>query len=335
MGGVQVKQGDVRMSEYLMHYGILGQKWGVRRYQNKDGSYTNAGKARRSNKDIYNESKNMSDDELRIQSNRLQAESNYRRLAKEDREASRSDAAKAAESFGKKAATAIVVTSTFEVGKKIVTNKLNSLVSNSATGSIASKIAERQNKKVDESFKKWKENSEKRADAIELGKKATISLMASKADPTNKDLKAQAKADKKAYKKAFKLNTTYRKGQIKSEVLSDKSRKELSKAKKLEKELAKDPTNKALKKELKKTRDAYNIDRAKARRAPQTYANRSKAKANLKRATTMSVKAATTATAIYAAKKFVENRNMNVNVQTAYDNAKEVEKLFKEFYKYV
>ena len=30
----------------LAHYGIKGQKWGVRRYQNKDGSYTNAGKAR-------------------------------------------------------------------------------------------------------------------------------------------------------------------------------------------------------------------------------------------------------------------------------------------------
>lgn len=32
--------------EYLAHYGILGMKWGIRRYQNKDGSLTNAGKAR-------------------------------------------------------------------------------------------------------------------------------------------------------------------------------------------------------------------------------------------------------------------------------------------------
>lgn len=30
----------------LYHHGILGQKWGVRRYQNFDGSYTNAGRKR-------------------------------------------------------------------------------------------------------------------------------------------------------------------------------------------------------------------------------------------------------------------------------------------------
>lgn len=34
------------MSEYIKHHGIKGQKWGVRRYQNKDGSLTDAGRKR-------------------------------------------------------------------------------------------------------------------------------------------------------------------------------------------------------------------------------------------------------------------------------------------------
>lgn len=36
----------------LIHHGIKGQKWGVRRYQNKDGSLSDAGKKRYSNKEI-------------------------------------------------------------------------------------------------------------------------------------------------------------------------------------------------------------------------------------------------------------------------------------------
>ena len=40
---------------YLAHHGILGQKWGVRRYQNFDGSYTRSGLKR------YNESKSTYD----------------------------------------------------------------------------------------------------------------------------------------------------------------------------------------------------------------------------------------------------------------------------------
>ena len=134
---------------------------------------------------------------------------------------------------------------------------------------IRSAVARRSNKKVDKSFKKWNENSKKRENAIELGKKANLSRLSYENDKKNKDLKRQYKADNKAYKKAVRKNTTYRKGQIKNEVGSDLSRKYLSNAKKVRKQLYADPSNKQLKKQYNSLMSKHDIERAKARRAPQ------------------------------------------------------------------
>ncbi len=58
-------------SDTLEHHGILGQRWGVRRFQNKDGSLTSEGKKRYSN---------MSDSELQDAVSRKRLENRYKEL---------------------------------------------------------------------------------------------------------------------------------------------------------------------------------------------------------------------------------------------------------------
>ena len=79
----------------LTHAGVKGMKWGIRRYQNSDGSLTNAGRKRYSLKrakepehEDYTKAhgkkdiKSMSNQELRERNNRLNMEKQYRDLTK-------------------------------------------------------------------------------------------------------------------------------------------------------------------------------------------------------------------------------------------------------------
>ena len=72
----------------LYHWGIKGMKWGVRRYQNKDGSLTPAGKKRRAKleaeldkiggKSPEKKLADMTDEEVIAKTNRVRLENNMR-----------------------------------------------------------------------------------------------------------------------------------------------------------------------------------------------------------------------------------------------------------------
>jgi hypothetical protein len=82
--------------KYLAHYGIKGMRWGIRRFENADGTLTPAGKRRYKNPDgtltpagkrRYNKGgktepdySKLSDQELRTKVNRLNMERQYSQL---------------------------------------------------------------------------------------------------------------------------------------------------------------------------------------------------------------------------------------------------------------
>ena len=82
-------------NDYLMHHGIKGQKWGVRRFQNPDGTRTTAGKKREKEKRmdhdelvkstdanaLYKNRGQLSDRELQDRLNRLRNEEELKRMS--------------------------------------------------------------------------------------------------------------------------------------------------------------------------------------------------------------------------------------------------------------
>ena len=64
------------MSDFLMHHGIKGQKWGVRRFQNPDGSLTDEGRKRVTDRRRISSSDKTRDDVNRILSTMSENDNN-------------------------------------------------------------------------------------------------------------------------------------------------------------------------------------------------------------------------------------------------------------------
>jgi hypothetical protein len=123
----------------LRHWGIKGMKWGVRRYQNKDGSLTNAGRKRYGD-DNDNSHQNssgskgasktlssMSDDQLRDKLNRLRME---REILDTQRQISNLEPERisAGKRFVQKVGKEVVGPALTSAGKQLLTNYLNNRV---------------------------------------------------------------------------------------------------------------------------------------------------------------------------------------------------------------
>lgn len=164
--------------------------------------------------------------------------------------------------------------------------------------SVRSAIARRSNDKTDAGFNDWKKNDNQKQEAINAGKKRNELKRASDTDPKNKQLRSEYKSADKEYKSALSKNTTYRKGVVKQEVGSDMARKYLSEAKKLKKQIDNGNGDANTRKQYQKLMNKYDVERASARRAVAVASKRSQKKASIKRAMTMSVKAAATTAAV-------------------------------------
>ena len=60
-----LQKGGDGMDE-LYHHGIKGQKWGIRRFQNKDGTLTNLGKSRKTMNDVNDIVSTMSNKDRKL-----------------------------------------------------------------------------------------------------------------------------------------------------------------------------------------------------------------------------------------------------------------------------
>lgn len=129
------------MSDLLCHFGIKGMKWGIRRFQNKNGSLTAAGKKRYQKGEQSSDEKTspsssssrsksiseLSDTELRTRINRLNLEKQYRQLLSEgasDNTKQVREGKSFANEIKDRAVKNVFLPAAEEIGRQIVRSKL-------------------------------------------------------------------------------------------------------------------------------------------------------------------------------------------------------------------
>lgn len=120
-------------SDELVHWGIKGQRWGIRRYQNPDGTLTEEGKARydkqeegKARQDKRADVKNrrrLSDKSLDEKITRLKKEAELKRLTKENLNPGRAAVEEVLKNSGKKIATMAITGVVCYYGKKWANEK--------------------------------------------------------------------------------------------------------------------------------------------------------------------------------------------------------------------
>lgn len=120
----------------LYHHGIKGQKWGVRRFRNADGTLTAAGKRRQANKDHKAEIKDrktaskyrrtLSDEELNNRVIRLEREKRLRVLTEEDVKPGRTKVKSILSDIGNKTVRTVATGATLYAAKTLVSKYFGS-----------------------------------------------------------------------------------------------------------------------------------------------------------------------------------------------------------------
>ncbi len=175
----------------LQHWGIKGMRWGIRRFQNKDGSLTAAGRKRRRNIEDRDAGKSkvgnskggdpkkiseMTDDEIRARINRLQLEKNLKDLEKQVSSPNSQPAKQNSKgkNFVKSLMNDVVGPSLRDAGKQQLTKLLNQKISKALgidekdTGVVSKELQKtakelQLKKQINEVQKYFKEESEKQA----------------------------------------------------------------------------------------------------------------------------------------------------------------------------